>query len=733
MKRNTMRGWTGAAAILALGAVGCGGPENFDPEKPSVSQTKKESPEKADAWGANDNPSIFNSTLVYKYSALPDVGEVTNIPWAASYWPVYEDSINYKWDGSSSESAPKKFERAFGLTGVEDAVSKFHGIDSQSSRKECKETTECSDLKDGSQCAKRPGAEKGRCIPTWWGICHAWAPASILMPEPKREVTKNGVTFKINDLKALVELVHNRTGSKFVSLRCEQQEGYEGLPESSTLRYDNYGRPLNAACKDTNAGTYHLLITNYLGLLKQSFVEDRTFNYEVWNQPLRGYRITSKKELSATEANRLVGVTTVGGTTIDKNGTVAKDAWVHQEPIAVTAGQTFKVQMTGDNDADLYVNFGAQPTAATYACRPYDSGSAESCELTVPAGQTQAFVSVAGYAPSSTFQLKITSGGSVPTAYQFNPAAVKFVQVALEVDYIGESSSSTDGNLSANIARYTHTDYYDYILEIDANDKIVGGEWLNDSKKRHPDFLWLPTAVQTTSVAGGKITYAQVKALLDESVGPATPPPSGNPTEKVVNDQGALTKNQWKAFGPYNVAAGATFKAELDGTGDVDLYVRKSAAATLGNYDCRPYQSGSKESCSIVGPAVVYVGLNGYATSSSYTLKLTYVEGGGTVTPPPVVPTWTNLSESGTVALNEMKVFPVQIPAGKQITIRTESQVDVDLYVQFGAAPTTSSYLSRGYTASGNETLTYKATENGTLYLGVHGYAAGAFKLVATE
>ncbi len=725
MSRKT---WIGAAAIF--GMVGCGAQENFDPEKPAVSQTKADAPGKADAWGSSDAPSIFNSTLVYKFSSLPDTGEATNIPWAASYWPVYEDSVNHKWNGASSDSAPKKFEKAFGLSGVEDAVSANHGIDAQTSRKECTETTECADLKDGSKCAKREGATKGRCIPTWWGICHAWAPASIMLPEPKREVTKNGVTFKVNDIKALVELVYNRSSSKFVSLRCNLPEPGEGRAENTVIKYDDLGRPVQPECDDTNAGTYHLLITNYLGLMKQSFVEDRTLHYEVWNQPLRGYRLT-KKEVTAAEANKLIGLSATGGTTVEKTGVVAKDAWVHQEPITVTAGSTFKVEMSGDNDADLFVNFGAQPTTAAYACRPYDSGSTELCELTVPAGQTKAYVSVNGYAASSNFKLKITSGGSAPSSYQFNPRAVKFFAVALEVDYIGESASSVDGNLAASIDQYTHTDNYEYVLEIDANDNVIGGEWYGRSKKEHPDFLWLPTGVLGTSVAGGKITYAQVKALLDESVGPQTPGGGGG-TERVVNDAGTVAKNAWKAYGPFNVAAGATFKAELDGSGDADLYVRSGAAASLTAYDCRPYQGGSKEVCTIVGPAVVHVGVNGYAATSDYTIKMTYVEGGGTVTPP-VVTTWTNLSQQGSVALNEMKVFPVDIPAGKQITIRTEAAADVDLYLQFGAAPTTSAYISRGYTESGNETLTFKATSSGKLYIGVHGYVASSFKLTAVE
>src|SRR5262249_31706696 len=152
-----------------------------------------------------------------------------------------------------------------GLTGVEDAVSRYHGIDSQAGRKECTTSSDCSDLKDGSSCAKRANAAsngKGHCIPTWWGICHAWAPASILLPEPKNPVTKNGVTFKVNDIKALVELVHNSTTSKFVSLRCNKEEAREGLPDSSTIHFDNYGRPVDGdrECRDTNAGTYHVLI-----------------------------------------------------------------------------------------------------------------------------------------------------------------------------------------------------------------------------------------------------------------------------------------------------------------------------------------------------------------------------------------------------------------------------------------------------------------------------------------
>lgn len=695
----------------------------------------QDSAEKAlspEVWSSADAPSIFDANLEYRLDSLPLTGQATNIPWASSYWPVYEDSINYRWDGDSSESAPKKYERAFGGTGVEDAVSKYHGIDAQSSRRACTSTVACADLHDGSECAKRPGATSGRCIPTWWGICHAWSPASILLPEPKNPVTVNGVTFKVNDLKALVTLVHNNTSSRFVSLRCERDAARDGLPDTSTTHFDNYGRPVDAEreCRDTNPGTYHLLLANYLGIRKAAFVEDRTYASEVWNQPLRGYRFTQQREVSAAEANRLLGVTSAGGTTVSRSATVAKDVWAHQGSFPVTAGQSFVVRMTGTGDADLYVNFGAQPTDSAYACRPYGDNSTENCELTVPTGATQAFVSVKGYAATSSVKLDITSGGSTPTAYTFNKTAARFYDVKAEVDYISESSATTDGNLSSRIDQYTRTDRYEYILEVDTNGRIVGGEWVGASKTAHPDFLWLPTTVNGTSVAGGKITYAQVKGLLDQSVGPVTPPPASG-TERTVNESATVAKGAWKQYGPFNVAAGGTLTATLSGSGDADLYVRRGAAPTETAYDCRPYAGTSAESCSAAGPAQVYVAVHGYATSSDVQLRVVYTEG-GTVTPPPPA-TFTHLNTSGTLTQGEMKMFQLAVPAGRQLTIRTTSPVDIDLYTQFGQAPTTAAYLARGYTDSGNETLTYTATSAGTLFIGVHGYQAGSFTLVTSD
>ncbi|HEU0030448.1 MAG TPA: pre-peptidase C-terminal domain-containing protein [Kofleriaceae bacterium] len=719
MKTMTM---TWVAALGMCLAAGC--MDQADDGKPDESDVKGGVEGKAEAWGASDNPALFNGNLEYTAAALPMTGEARNIPWAGNYWPVYEDSINKRWAGSTSESPSTKYGRAFGVTGVEDAVSRNHGIDAQSTRTACTTNSQCNSTL-GEACAKREGQTSGRCIPTWWGICHAWSPAAILLPEPKHAVTYNGVDFKVQDIKALLTLVHDRTETRFVSLRCD------ALDAQNEINFDKYGRPTGATsnCKDTNPGTFHVLMTNYLGKQGESFVYDRTWDGEVWNQPLRGYRITAMTEVSALEANRLVGVPPEGGTTSEKTGTVAAGATTQVGAVAVTAGSTLTIVMSGSGDPDLYVKFGAQPTTASYDCRPYETGAAETCNLTVPAGASQAFVAVNAYGTAgATFTLKITSGGSIPTNYVFNANAAKLMKTHMDVDYISESAASQDGNLGSTIDRYTHQDNYDYILELDAAGKIIGGEWIGTSKRQHPDFVWLPIRASAPSVAGGKITYANVKLIYDLSMQDGSG--GGGGAVKTVNDAATLAKAEWKQYGPFNVAAGANLTAVLTGDGDADLYVRKEAAPTAAAYDCRPYRDGSAEQCTVLGPAKIYVAVNGYATTSNYQLKITYTEGSGTTPPPPPPPaTITHINTTGSVAQGEMKIFTVDVVAGRKIVARTTSTVDVDLYIQMGGAPTTDAYLMRAFTSSGSETITYTPTSNGTLYVGVHGYQAGAFSV----
>jgi hypothetical protein len=317
-------------------------------------------------------------------------------------------------------------------------------------------------------------------------------------------------------------------------------------------------------------------------------------------------------------------------------------------------------------------------------------------------------------------------GGSVPDAYQFNEKATKFYSVASEVYYISESPSSRDGNLADTIDTYTHTDHYEYILEIDADGEIIGGEWLNGSKKAHPDFVWLPLRHRDASVAGGKIRYENIKMLLDLSRSTGG---GGTVGElRTVNETGTAAKGEWSHFGPYDVAPGKTLTVNMTGDNDADLYVRKGSAPTSASYDCRPYKNGSSEECTVTG-GKVYVSVQGYAASSAFELEITYTSGTGTEEPVEPPATFTHLEVTDSVADGETKMFELEVPAGKKVVVRTFSSNDIDLYIQANQAPTTSAYLARGYTSSGNEVLNHRPSSNIKLYIMVHGYEGGSFTL----
>jgi leucyl aminopeptidase len=93
----------------------------------------------------------------------------------------------------------------------------------------------------------------------------------------------------------------------------------------------------------------------------------------------------------------------------------------------------------------------------------------------------------------------------------------------------------------------------------------------------------------------------------------------------VRNFSGTLTKNQKRSHGPFKVGAGGSFTTALTGSGDTDLYVRKTSLPTTTTYDCKSDGPTSTESCTLNMSANgdVYVLLNGY-TAASYNLKVTY-------------------------------------------------------------------------------------------------------------
>jgi len=92
--------------------------------------------------------------------------------------------------------------------------------------------------------------------------------------------------------------------------------------------------------------------------------------------------------------------------TDEASGWLGTGQVINYEGLPVVPGSYFDVVMVGTGDADLYVRFDAEPTWNQFHCRPYGNTSNEACLLDVPAGASQAFISIHGYT-STTFSLAV--------------------------------------------------------------------------------------------------------------------------------------------------------------------------------------------------------------------------------------------------------------------------------------------------------------------------------------
>lgn len=355
--------------------------------------------------------SFFGTSMELNADKLPSSAAASTMPWPSSYWPVYQDGINVQWDTTSNMSAPEKYATAFGLNvkAFTKTISQSTGVLSQSSRTACTSDTVCTALGDSSVCAMRTGETSGYCIPTWFGICHAWAPAAILEPEPQCAVTKNGVTFQPFDIKALITQVYD--GSSLSTVFTGVRFNGNDATETS----DKYGRPTDSPRRDLGPGFFHVAIGNILPRFNRSFVIDVDGGAQVWNQPFYSYKILKTLNLSLKSAGKKVYGT---------------------------------------------------------------------------------------------------------TTYPFNSNATKIRYVQNRVTWVVESGENgplvSTGKAAAS---YTTFKDYTYLLELDANNEIIGGEWIGASTWDHPDFLWFATqrpADNTVSNVG--IKYKYVRDLLNSSI-----------------------------------------------------------------------------------------------------------------------------------------------------------------------------------------------------------------------
>ncbi|HET6613647.1 MAG TPA: PPC domain-containing protein [Kofleriaceae bacterium] len=90
-------------------------------------------------------------------------------------------------------------------------------------------------------------------------------------------------------------------------------------------------------------------------------------------------------------------------TGLDESGTVAADE-EHRFVTPTLAAGSYTFSITGTNDSDLYVRIGQEPTTSSFDCRPFRTGSNETCVVDLPAASV-VHVMVRGWAQSSDYEL----------------------------------------------------------------------------------------------------------------------------------------------------------------------------------------------------------------------------------------------------------------------------------------------------------------------------------------
>ncbi len=268
----------------------------------------------AEKWDKANTPSYFESVaggeIKFNIIDLPLSAKLLDdrLGWSETFWPSNVGGIAYRWNSAN----PTPFKYKF-LTKEE--LKKM-------SQNELSELSpaELYDISQGdykySLTKKVLGQYSTKDL--WWeGICHGWAQAASNYPEPDKTVVRNpdgiNVPFGASDVKGLLAM-HDAGNSKGLYARVGARCGVVGKVEGEAFPEDGIVPPPSAAdaarpeCADVNAGTFHIVLSNMIGVYSKGFVADVDRFNDVWNQPIIGYESELFEEQSVTAAEFKAGI-----------------------------------------------------------------------------------------------------------------------------------------------------------------------------------------------------------------------------------------------------------------------------------------------------------------------------------------------------------------------------------------------------------------------------------------
>ena len=223
--------------------------------------------------------------------------------WSGHYWPHFQGSVAVRYrDPSFMELMKKKAQwDKFKELSIKAPLYTYGGKENLLS------PAEKYDLLVGDRSMSltkyswelgEKAAKAGK-VPTWRGICDGWSSAAQMMPRPDKSVTLKSpegtpITFYPEDIKALGSLLYSRAQDNviFLGKRC----------------YSAVVGVFTGACEGTNPGAFTKALINRVGVVKKTFVADASTSSEVWNYPVKSYKLTYYNVFNDEESKKFEDV-----------------------------------------------------------------------------------------------------------------------------------------------------------------------------------------------------------------------------------------------------------------------------------------------------------------------------------------------------------------------------------------------------------------------------------------
>ena len=221
-------------------------------------------------WNGYNNPKKFPLVTERKLSVLPTEGsaETAGLAWPGYWWANDNGGVAYRWQSGSPQNFEYTSPSLFHLRRMsQESINKLSPIEKFSIA-----------IGDYSYRLRDKVWDQTRgSSKDWHGICHGVSSSSLYVKEPSSRVYENAdgikIPFASSDLKGLVAYYYAKVGegsTTQVGRRCNIAEGVPLLRRSKV-------------CNDVNAGAFHLIMANYLGNERRSFIADMDRYRQVWN------------------------------------------------------------------------------------------------------------------------------------------------------------------------------------------------------------------------------------------------------------------------------------------------------------------------------------------------------------------------------------------------------------------------------------------------------------------